>query len=128
MTTAAYWHVAPAEARDSIAEHGLSHEHGDSHFKDTDIWTDYPHGNYLFGNQEHAHAYRDLRERMDRDEYGDADARDYDVWRVHPSGVREPKRDPYHGDASGLGESSVYTEHPIAPQHLTHIATEDMSA
>jgi hypothetical protein len=118
----AYWHVAPSAARESIAAHGLAHEQGDSHFADTAIWTDYPHGNYLFGNRQHAHAYRELREQMDRDEYGEQDAKSYDLWRVHPSGVREPKRDPYHGDASGLGQSSVYTEHPVAPQHLTREA------
>lgn len=106
-----YYHVAPKEFRDSIQEHGLDHTRGDSAY----TGLDFPRGNYLFHNEEHAHHYRDVRDEEEQEEYG-PEAREHDVW--HVSGDHPVHQDPFHDDESGLGESSVYSTSPIPAHHL----------
>lgn len=103
-----YFHVAPDDAADSIAEHGLDHTLGESAYADMTL--DYPQGNYLFTDPDAAAAYAALRAEEERDEYG-WDARDYDVYEVRHDGP--VSLDPFRDDESGLGTGAVFTERPI---------------
>lgn len=108
-----YFHVAPEDAADSIAEHGLDHTRGESAY--ADISLDYPQGNYLFADPDAAAQYAAMRAEEEADEYG-PDARDYDVYEVRHDGP--VSLDPFHDDESGLGASAVYTDQPIPADRI----------
>lgn len=104
-----YFHVAPDDARDSIAVHGLDHDRGESAYAETSLG--YPSGNYLFSDPDAAAEYASIRAEEERDEYG-PEARGYDVYEVR-LGDENVNPDPFRDDASGLGVSAVYVETPV---------------
>ena len=97
-----FFHVAPAEARESIQTHGLDHTKG------APVWEghDYPPGNYLFDNDHQALEHAEMHHNQELDDYGSLNARAFDVWRVtrRPRGLQP---DPEWGAA---GRGAYYTD------------------
>lgn len=95
--TAAYYHVANPEDRESIAEQGLLPRHPSGHSYAEEVGNE--PGVYLYRNHPgHNTDFRTPRE---------------DVWEVDEAGVGPTEHDTWVDP----GES-IRTKEPVAPQHL----------
>jgi 8-oxo-dGTP pyrophosphatase MutT (NUDIX family)/GNAT superfamily N-acetyltransferase len=113
-----YFHVAPREARDSILQHGLNHEMGESSHDPYMSSHDLPRGNYLFRNEDSAWEHKDINDEIDRDNGGEWEPRD--VWKVNHKGPVEIDPDLEHEPEHG----SVFTQEHI-PSHRLKLLTKE---
>lgn len=108
--TAPMYHVAPADAHDSIRQNGLDRGRGHG---DSDKDPNHVQGNYVFRHREDAERYGQLAaEHFDRH---------YHLWTVETNGLKLHK-DPQPGFAQENGEAH-YTPDPVEPRRLHHDGT-----
>ena len=125
-----YYHVAPADARDSIEQHGIDHLRGDSPWKhmedeedpDYDDWSNEDFkGNYLYSDEEMAKGYAGAMSHED--------GPDQDVWKVDTLGRGDLEGDPEdtvlnpHWDPElPVNGQRWMTKNPIEPDRVKRVA------
>lgn len=111
-----YYHVAPAHARESIAQHGLDSTRGEKAWPNAE----YPQANYLFSDWDSAYGQalthqmpiEDMPYSSEDEDDWDTDwlNHDVDVYKVNANGL-DVQPDPLHPHGHMVNT-------PIPPQHL----------